>query len=313
MRWMLVELCGWAFTAAICHHFQQKMLEKPFGFHWDSQISSAVNTCLFLSQMSGICDLIPGSVIDATMFNPCGYSMNGMKADVSSAPLKQLFCRCRPFGSCDLFLLFLLSPTREHTGLFTSPRNQSSPTSASRPTSPKRPTMILSGELLTSSSQENSSPRFLSIRCVPKECLPRHLCSRVQLCDWNDCLSRAPNVAASFLQPRSLRATSVLTASWPSSTITILSSQVTPSTASRTNRAEAAWWRGGKREEAVLQTPILRPSASASPPGVATVAQVAPGLRRPPALIYPPALVVCIVLAVTWISCMKSLLSVLLF
>ncbi len=34
------------------------------------------------SQMSGICDLIPGSVIDATMFNPCGYSMNGMKTDV---------------------------------------------------------------------------------------------------------------------------------------------------------------------------------------------------------------------------------------
>ncbi len=34
------------------------------------------------SQMSGIRDLIPGSVIDATMFNPCGYSMNGMKTDV---------------------------------------------------------------------------------------------------------------------------------------------------------------------------------------------------------------------------------------
>ncbi|XP_016408469.1 S-adenosylmethionine decarboxylase proenzyme-like [Sinocyclocheilus rhinocerous] len=33
------------------------------------------------SQMSGIRDLIPGSVIDATMFNPCGYSMNGMKTD----------------------------------------------------------------------------------------------------------------------------------------------------------------------------------------------------------------------------------------
>ncbi|CAF89845.1 unnamed protein product, partial [Tetraodon nigroviridis] len=34
-----------------------------------------------VTHMSGICDLIPGSVIDATMFNPCGYSMNGMKAD----------------------------------------------------------------------------------------------------------------------------------------------------------------------------------------------------------------------------------------
>ena len=37
----------------------------------------------FCPQMSGIRDLIPGSVIDATMFNPCGYSMNGMKTDVS--------------------------------------------------------------------------------------------------------------------------------------------------------------------------------------------------------------------------------------
>ena len=30
---------------------------------------------------SGICDLISGSVIDATMCNPCGYSVNGMKSD----------------------------------------------------------------------------------------------------------------------------------------------------------------------------------------------------------------------------------------
>ncbi|XP_032758259.1 S-adenosylmethionine decarboxylase proenzyme-like [Rattus rattus] len=30
---------------------------------------------------SRIHDLIPGSVVDATLFNPCGYSMNGMKSD----------------------------------------------------------------------------------------------------------------------------------------------------------------------------------------------------------------------------------------
>ena len=36
-----------------------------------------------VTRESGIRDLIPGSVIDATMFNPCGYSMNGMKSDVS--------------------------------------------------------------------------------------------------------------------------------------------------------------------------------------------------------------------------------------
>ncbi|XP_053463091.1 S-adenosylmethionine decarboxylase proenzyme-like [Nycticebus coucang] len=34
-----------------------------------------------VTRESGICDLIPGSVIDATLFNPCGYSMNGMKSD----------------------------------------------------------------------------------------------------------------------------------------------------------------------------------------------------------------------------------------
>jgi S-adenosylmethionine decarboxylase len=37
-----------------------------------------------VTRESGIRDLIPGSVIDATLFNPCGYSMNGMKSDVSS-------------------------------------------------------------------------------------------------------------------------------------------------------------------------------------------------------------------------------------
>ncbi|XP_034017889.1 S-adenosylmethionine decarboxylase proenzyme isoform X1 [Thalassophryne amazonica] len=40
-----------------------------------------------VTHMSGIRDLIPGSVIDATMFNPCGYSMNGMKTDVSDCLL----------------------------------------------------------------------------------------------------------------------------------------------------------------------------------------------------------------------------------
>lgn len=271
---------------------------------------------LFLFQMSGICDLIPGSVIDATMFNPCGYSMNGMKADVSSAPLKQFFRRCWPIGSCDMFLLVLFSPPHQPGNILDYSHHPG--------------TRVLLCQLW-----DQPLPNVLRWSCQEScWCLQarktrhhafcqsgvflRNVCrapwlSRVCLVTEKNCLSRAPNVAASFLQPRSLRATSVLTASWPSSTITILSSQVMPSTASRTNRAEAARWRGGKREEAARQTPIPRPCASASPPGVATVAQVAPGLRRPPALIYPPALVVCIVLAVTWISCMKSLLSVLLF
>lgn len=104
--------------------------------------------------------------------------------------------------------------------------------------------------------------------------------------DWDVCLYRAPNVAASFLLPRSLRASSVLTASWHSSMITILSSQVTPS---RTSRAEAVGWRGEKRKGAVWQSHPAHHSASTSPPGVATIAQAAPVVWWPPALLYPPA------------------------
>ncbi|EHB04016.1 S-adenosylmethionine decarboxylase proenzyme 1 [Heterocephalus glaber] len=36
-----------------------------------------------VTRESGIRDLIPGSVIDATLFNLCGYSKNGMKSDRS--------------------------------------------------------------------------------------------------------------------------------------------------------------------------------------------------------------------------------------
>lgn len=83
--------------------------------------------------MSGIRDLIPGSVIDATMFNPCGYSMNGMKTDVSL------------FGDpmCRLSLVFVMwrsVVSRELTGPSTSPRSQISPMSALKPTSRRHPT-----------------------------------------------------------------------------------------------------------------------------------------------------------------------------
>lgn len=241
--------------------------------------------------MSGICDLIPGSVIDATMFNPCGYSMNGMKADVSSGHFKHFFCGWKSFYVMWLFFFFLPLPlSREHTGLFTSPLNPSSPTSVSKPTSPKHRMMILSGEWSKSSSQENLSPHFLSIRWVFEECFAGPLwLALLAPSDWDGCLCRAPNVAASFLLHRSLRATSVSTASWHSSTITILSSQVTPSTASRINRAEAVWWGGGKRKGAAWQSPPPLHSASTSPPGVATTAQAACVVWWALALLYPPA------------------------
>ncbi len=57
--------------------------------------------------MSGIRDLIPGSVIDATMFNPCGYSMNGMKTDVSVSLLTRL-CRANDLNASVMWLC--LSP-----------------------------------------------------------------------------------------------------------------------------------------------------------------------------------------------------------
>lgn len=116
--------------------------------------------------MSGIRDLIPGSVIDATMFNPCGYSMNGMKTDVS--------------GSCQWCCLqgllykytwdiienqYILS-YRELTGRSTSLQSQSSPMSALKPTSLRRPTMIWSGKLWTCLSQENLWQRYLLTRYV---------------------------------------------------------------------------------------------------------------------------------------------------
>lgn len=60
---------------------------------WDWAVGEEFCSCglqwlaFVLLQMSGIRDLIPGSVIDATMFNPCGYSMNGMKTDVRHSPI----------------------------------------------------------------------------------------------------------------------------------------------------------------------------------------------------------------------------------
>nr|XP_021487215.1 S-adenosylmethionine decarboxylase proenzyme-like [Meriones unguiculatus] len=34
-----------------------------------------------VTRESGVRDLTPGSVVDAALFNPCGYSMNGMRSD----------------------------------------------------------------------------------------------------------------------------------------------------------------------------------------------------------------------------------------
>lgn len=120
------------------------------------------NALLFRLQMSGIRDLIPGSVIDATMFNPCGYSMNGMKADVSvsgGGGSELTLSKKREGLSNSCFLV-----SREPTGRSTSPQSRSSPTSASRPTSPRPPMTTLCGRLWRFSSRGSLLPHFLSIR-----------------------------------------------------------------------------------------------------------------------------------------------------
>lgn len=39
---------------------------------------------LFCFQKSGICDIIPGAQIDDFLFDPCGYSMNGLLPGVGT-------------------------------------------------------------------------------------------------------------------------------------------------------------------------------------------------------------------------------------
>jgi len=44
---------------------------------------SPTKTPLELSHSSGIADLIPGSQLDQFLFEPCGFSVNGIRDEVS--------------------------------------------------------------------------------------------------------------------------------------------------------------------------------------------------------------------------------------
>nr|XP_043906288.1 S-adenosylmethionine decarboxylase proenzyme-like [Solea senegalensis] len=81
--------CWYLFTLDLSEHWKSKHADQTLEvlmsdldptimdqFYMKDQVSARDVT-----RMSGIRDLIPGSVIDAAMFNPCGYSMNGMKSD----------------------------------------------------------------------------------------------------------------------------------------------------------------------------------------------------------------------------------------
>jgi len=48
---------------------------NPFFFFFFLQL---LNSECFLFQVTGIANLLPGAVIDAALFDPCGYSANGL-------------------------------------------------------------------------------------------------------------------------------------------------------------------------------------------------------------------------------------------
>lgn len=82
--------CWYLFTLDVPENQEHKQLADQTLEVLMSDLDPAVMDQFFMkdgvtakdvTRMSGIRDLIPGSVIDATMFNPCGYSMNGMKTD----------------------------------------------------------------------------------------------------------------------------------------------------------------------------------------------------------------------------------------
>lgn len=81
--------CWYLFTLDLPEYWENKHADQTLEVLM-SDLDPAIMDQFFMkdgvsasdvTRMSGIRDLIPGSVIDATLFNPCGYSMNGMKTD----------------------------------------------------------------------------------------------------------------------------------------------------------------------------------------------------------------------------------------
>jgi len=190
-------------------------------------------------QMSGIRDLVPGSVIDATMFNPCGYSMNGMKTDVSDVSVVLHL-------SCQMFALQPCGSARHLQGTYwtihITPEPEFSYVSFETNLS-----QTSYDDLIRKVVEVFKPGKFVTTLFVNQVCVaaPVGSVAFVPLFGffvfYSFCFlpsNRAPNVAVSSLLPRNSRATSVSTASWLNSMITILSSQATPRIASRTSRAE---------------------------------------------------------------------------
>uniref|UniRef100_A0A8C7GJ49 adenosylmethionine decarboxylase n=1 Tax=Oncorhynchus kisutch TaxID=8019 RepID=A0A8C7GJ49_ONCKI len=183
-----------------------------------------------VTRMSGIRDLIPGSVIDATMFNPCGYSMNGMKTDGT-------------------YWTIHITPEPEFSYVsFETNLSQTSYDDLVR----KVVDVFKPGKFVTTLfvNQVHSLSKWFrcclwmfgsfSEMCFIMDSMAS-LCVAFSPLTFNNLFifyCRAPNVAVSFLPPRNSRGTSALTASWPNSTITILSLLVTPRAASRTSKVE---------------------------------------------------------------------------
>lgn len=69
----------------------------------------------FELQKSGIDTLLPGMVIDDYLFEPCGYSMNGISKIGVCSPLNPIFCRLVRYNGLSNFLFPIYSHLHSHT------------------------------------------------------------------------------------------------------------------------------------------------------------------------------------------------------
>ena len=53
-----------------------------------------INYLVIVQQMSGIDKLVPGTAVDDYLFEPCGYSMNGVHRSVPVGSMKATLVRC---------------------------------------------------------------------------------------------------------------------------------------------------------------------------------------------------------------------------
>uniref|UniRef100_A0A8B9REQ3 adenosylmethionine decarboxylase n=1 Tax=Astyanax mexicanus TaxID=7994 RepID=A0A8B9REQ3_ASTMX len=264
--------CWYLFTLELPEYWENKQADQTLEVLM-SDLDPAVMDQFYMkdgvsandvTRMSGIRDLIPGSVIDATMFNPCGYSMNGMKTDgtywtIHITPEPEFSyvsfeTNLSQTSYDDLVrkVVDVFKPGKFVTTLFVN--QVQLPTTSIHfqcnqeiKLNNKVKLFIKMEKLLVDSKQDSHF-------CHRQEYKKKALCPTIEFTNRNlSCINerlfiqpffvifcgRAPSVAVSSPLRRNSRATGASTASWPTSTTTISSSPVMPGTSSRANRAEA--------------------------------------------------------------------------